>query len=1006
MIGTTHKRSQESWIWIEAEDYSRKTGGVETVRDWGAAAMYYVELSDSGTVSFSLPRLSTFGYISLRCRNTSGKRAGVEVTVNNSTLTAHLEPTETKNWGWITLQVQPTETGSVEIKGVSVGCHLDGFFLHCQPMELPAGVGLLNEMAGRQEALASTEGPNLNLEPVEFQSEKPERFVSDLVFAAAQDTGSTRVLQSLGGKPCPYILHTYDTGEPTDYDADFVWHCLVKEKRWSLPCSGMPGVVNPNSDIAWVFGFQAHAPDSPQPGYQFRPDLEHRVHLANLLTYTLEIHPELDTELAIACHNSNTLRAVVQVRNTGSQLVEFSCIHGITKYPCTNPPVQTYTLPGQKFGAGVEVLTGTVESRGIDPEGNAAGAVFHEWIRKRSRGRRLAATLAGDGTCSAGKTEIPAEAPFIISACSGGTLHPGQTRQFQFALNLRRFTIGDTWGPELTPRLYNPETQEQALTHGLNSCRKALQRPWEPFIQQSVMPYRSFPHVTLPEPTWEADFYACLEMIRASTFSPRGNLETPYYNFCRIHAHEPLDWWSYGMHAHESLIILFQNYVDPKLSQDFLMGHIAHQRQDGKYPYGVSHAISVRTMTEEATLPVLIWECWQAYLWSGDRDFLQAAFQSGKKNLHWYLSTRDRMGEGLCHYLNYSWESSRDDNGLPTWMATGGSMYQEALDLNCYLAVQRQVLALMADELGFSEEASHFRQLALDTAKKMNAWMWHEPDRCYYGIGEVVPSWANVKDISTFYPLWAGIAPSGRYQPLVDLLKDPETFGTPFGPPTLARNEPGFAPEGHWFGSNWLEMTLFPLLGLKRYGYFNLLSALAFQNIKMVFDELDRFGHFREYFNSEEGNGTDLIDYNWTGIVAFFLVGMIFGIEPNEKGLGILPSLPEGWDRVEISNLVVRGRRVSVSIQREPSVSETAVIVNSHREDHVAGRGVLISWNDLSDGTCVEIRQPLCIHDNPVAPPQAPCDWSDVPAHEYPDDPELIAKVKQAMVAKKDTGRG
>ena len=995
---------QESWVWIEAEDYRGETGGIVTLRDWGAAAMYYVELHAAGTVSYLVSEPSGLQYLSLRYRNTSGSLVNLEVTTGGSRQTALLEPTGPKEWRWVTLQIETKEYTPLEIQAGFAACHLDGFFLHCQPMELPAEVGLLNEIAGRQEALASTEGPNLNLEPVELQSEKPERFVSDLVCAAAEDSGSTRVLKSLAGKPCPYILHTYDTGEPTDYDADFVWHCLVKEKLWNLPCSGMPGVVNPNSDIAWVFGFQAHTPESPQPGYQFRPALTHKVHLANLLTYSLDIHPDLQTEITITCHNSNTLRAVVQVRNTGSQPVEFSCVHGITKNPCTNPPVQTYTLPGQKFGAGVEVLTGTVEARGVSVGGQLAAAVFYEWIRKRSRGRRLAATLAGEGTVHASQAEALAETPFIISACSGDTILPLQTRQFQFALNLRRFTTGDTWGPELAPRLYNPETQEEALAGGLNSCREALQQPWKPFIDQSVQPYRSYPLVTVPEPTWEADFYACLEMIRASTFSPRGNLETPYYNFCRIHAHEPLDWWSYGMHAHESLIILFQNYVDPQLSQDFLMGHIAHQCEDGKYPYGVSHTISVRTMTEEATLPVLIWECWLAYLWSGDREFLQTAYISGKKNLDWYLSTRDRMGEGLCHYLNYSWETSRDDNGLPTWMTTGGAMYQEALDLNCYLVVQRQTLALMAQELGLPEEAHKYRLMAMDVAKKMNAWMWHTKDKCYYGIGEVVPSWANVKDISTFYPLWAGIVPPGRFQSLVELYTDPETFGTPFGPPTLARNEPCFNPEGHWFGSNWLEMSLFPLLGLKRYGCLNLMSSLANQNIKMVFDELDRFGHFREYFNSVEGNGTDLIDYNWTGIVAYFLIAFLFGIEPNEKGLEIKPALPDGWDRAEITGLCIRGKKVSVYIQREPTASDTAVIVNSHSEDPLEGRGVLIPWEELVDGTRVEIQQPMHIQDTPVSPPEAPRDWSDVPPHEYPDDPHLIAEVKQAMVAKQDTG--
>jgi len=291
----------------------------------------------------------------------------------------------------------------------------------------------------------------------------------------------------------------------------------------------------------------------------------------------------------------------------------------------------------------------------------------------------------------------------------------------------------------------------------------------------------------------------------------------------------------------------------------------------------------------------------------------------------------------------------------PTWQATGGSQNQAALDLNCYLLVQERTLGLMAAELGFDEDAVRFGELSESRGKVMNDRMWHEEDGCYYGIRETVPGWAKVKDISTFFPLWARLAPEGCAQSIVDLLDDPDAFGLPYGPPTLARNEPDFGPEKHWYGSNWVEMSLFPILGLRSYGYYQKAADLAYQNIKMVFGELVRSGHFREYFNSETGEGVDLIDYIWTAMPAYFLVNICLGIDPRREHLAVLPALPTGWGEAEISDRHIRGKRVSVRVRRDTGASEACALINGKHLEMVEGRGVLLHWDEVPDECRIEI---------------------------------------------------
>ncbi len=839
-------------------------------------------------------------------------------------------------------------------------------------------------------------------------------------YARACEPAMAAVLGALARKPCPYILHPYDTGKATDYNADYTWHAVDKERRWDLPMSNRPGIINPNSDIFWTIGFTI---DRNWRFYnmRFRPVL----HLADLIVYEVDLEHPLRCEVAFVCVSSDTVVASVQIANTDTRRhqVDLDALYG--RIFAENPPSQRYVLPGQKFGSGVTTTTGGSMWRTDRP--GFTVTCFQEWVRGTSTGQRLLATLMPAPGRGAGLHTDKVRFRDATSQAVSLEIAPSETAAVAFALNLHRFTLGDTWNPPIAPELYRKETEQEAVEAGYRACVEALEDDLEEAIRRSLEPYRTFPKVTLPIESWEADFCACLELPRASTFSPYGSMKTPFYNFCRVHAHDPFGWWSYGMHAHESLCTLFQNIVDPRLSQQFLLGHIRHQRENGMYPYGVGPTIDPWHSSENATAPLIIWEAWNAYLWSGDIEFLREAFESGKRSHEWWLRERDRCGEGLCHWLDTSVESVRDDDSLATWQATGGSQNQEALDLNCYLLVQERTLSLMAGELerladvspsppaplpqgegrrespspqpsparGEGEgttspptpllggEGSRYAELAGRRAKLMNAYMWHEEDRCYYGINEVEPGWARVKDISTFFPLWAKLAPAGRFERIVELVTDPETFGTPYGPPVLAANEPGFGPEAHWKGANWVEMTMFVIDGLKRYGYYRLAADLAYQNTKMVFDELEKYGHFREYFNSIEGNGVDLIDYIWTAMPAHFIVNVFFGVEPTADGLSIMPSLPADWTEISIERLQVRGKRVSVRVTLDDSVVKTQALINGQPARVTGNRGVFIPWSELADGMVVEITQPTCLTETYAAPSEAPTDWSDVPPHEY-----------------------
>ncbi|MBC7288842.1 MAG: hypothetical protein H5T86_12570, partial [Armatimonadetes bacterium] len=479
------------------------------------------------------------------------------------------------------------------------------------------------------------------------------------------------------------------------------------------------------------------------------------------------------------------------------------------------------------------------------------------------------------------------------------------------------------------------------------------------------------------------------------------------YNFCRAVGNNLYHWWSYGMHGHESLACFVANIAQPSLSQAFLRGHFQFQSADGGIPYGVSPASQRSEATGTATMPVLTWEAWETYLWSGDKRFLEEAYEACRRFHDWWVNTRDRTGEGLVHWNGYG-ETVRDDADVPTWLLSGGAEYQEALDLNCYLLMDERCLVDMAEELGRPEEAERWRAAADRRVQTMNSYMWSEAEGCYYGINEVVPQLINIKDCSTFYPLWCGLAPPERALRLVEHLTKENEFWLPFPVPSVARDEPLWGADWHWHGPNWVEMVWPTVRGLRNYGYYELAAELAYRNCEMVFTHnLEADGHFREYYNPLTGKGAAgcLYDYVWACVPAIMALETFAGVRPCREGLEVLPALPRDWDRVSVEGLKVRGKSVSVTVVRRRDVHQVQVSVNERSAPVCKGRGVLIPWSELADGTTIRIIQPWRIPETCSPPWKLPPLDVAFPPHRYPEDQQLIETVKRQMKSREKLGR-
>lgn len=361
------------------------------------------------------------------------------------------------------------------------------------------------------------------------------------------------------------------------------------------------------------------------------------------------------------------------------------------------------------------------------------------------------------------------------------------------------------------------------------------------------------------------------------------NIDGAFYRYVPPDIHlSPGNNWAqeHRSHAHELLPfveVFGQSGDKQKIDwvKQALLSHIRKQNIDGGYTYIIkpdSKPVDITDNSDSgmATIPWIAYESWRLYQFesqqgSPDKQFLQEAFESGKRNSEWWNNNR-RDSSGLYYWKN-NWESVRDLEDLPTWSETGGAENQYALDLNCYMVVQFDILSKMAHELDKTDEANYYQQQAELLKSKIRSSMWDSENNTYYGIGKPNSNLGGQKvkvdDLSMFLTLWSGIATPEQAQSIVDYyLKNPQKFGPAangiyYGIPSLARDNPSFNAE-HWKGASWPEFTYLIIQGLRNYNFIQLANQISIDSQNMFYSS----GSW-EYYDPNNGNGRGIPSYVW-----------------------------------------------------------------------------------------------------------------------------------------------
>lgn len=242
------------------------------------------------------------------------------------------------------------------------------------------------------------------------------------------------------------------------------------------------------------------------------------------------------------------------------------------------------------------------------------------------------------------------------------------------------------------------------------------------------------------------------------------------------------------------------------------------------------------------------------------RKALEDFYPRFARNHEWFM-TDTQADRGLCTWngMDAGWDNS------PRW-TDGGA--KEAVDLNCYLYLDRVELAKMARTLGREEDANAWQERAADFAALIRRFHY-DPERGIFNDTRADGSVSVRLAPVIYHPLWVGIASREEAQEAVPLLSDPKVFGTAWPLPVVAAGDPAYEPDGRlWQGQVWVNINWQVIRGLQRMGFKEATEALRQKTLELI----ESKPLFWECYHPDTGAGLKTHNYAWTAACYIDLV--------------------------------------------------------------------------------------------------------------------------------------
>jgi len=320
--------------------------------------------------------------------------------------------------------------------------------------------------------------------------------------------------------------------------------------------------------------------------------------------------------------------------------------------------------------------------------------------------------------------------------------------------------------------------------------------------------------------------------------------------------------------------------------------------------------------------------------WTGDERLYAELLPNVQRALTWIEAFGDRDGDGLVEYLAHmadgvhivhqGWKDSHDSlhhtDGRP---ATGAIALVEVQGY-VYAAYQRLAeVAAIHDDLIWADQ---LRGRAAEIQRKVEETFWIEEDGYYAQAldGDKSP----VRSISSNpgHLLFAGLPSPAHAAAVATRLGLPD-IDSGWGIRTLSASMPTYNPMSYHNGSVWPHDNSLIVVGLRAYGHVEAANQIASALVAAA--ESDPLLRLPELYcgfaRTEQAASRTPVAYPvscspqaWAAASSQLLVRAMLGlrIDLASGTLLVEPALPSWLDEMIVTDLCVRGRRVSLAVRR------------------------------------------------------------------------------------------
>ncbi len=402
-------------------------------------------------------------------------------------------------------------------------------------------------------------------------------------------------------------------------------------------------------------------------------------------------------------------------------------------------------------------------------------------------------------------------------------------------------------------------------------------------LEKKISYYKNLPECKNKE--YESLYYKCLSINKVNTHTPEGRINRFWTTPDRV-PHRHMWLWDSVFHAWA------MSTYNHKAGEDAFLAMLSQMRPDGFMPH-----MANPTDYSDVTQPcVMAYGALEIYKRTQNIKFLQEAVTNLDKYLTYDLNNRDVNHNHLLEWkteAEYT-ECKCGESGLDNSPRFDFDEEMDCIDFSTYFALDAKCLSKIYQILGNKKEATKWLDLSNDVSSNIQTYLWDEETGMFYDrlfSGKLT----KVLTHSSFLPLFAGIASKEQAERMVKTLIDPSLLWTEFPLASISKKDPRFGND-MWRGGVWLNINYFIIIGLRKYGYFELADELRKITLERVNEWYLKTGVVFEFYDAENKVSPfmchrkgeplqepdyrkhvhSISDYNWSACFTLLLIQEIY----------------------------------------------------------------------------------------------------------------------------------